>query len=1174
MRKITTLVFAVAAMALGFGSSTPANASCNLSGCGPLRYVEIGIPRVQHDPHVYLIFWGSNWNKAPGSGARTDVINVFESLSGSAYQGILTQYFDSTARVSSQVDVTAYTDTGIATPSNVDGADIHNEITKAISDNGWTDTTEANYIVMTAAGATFAEGLTENECADHGHYDTDTVSTESFVPYGFETVFENCGGKGDAAEWLTHNATHEYAESVLHPLSSTWSATSAASGEDEIADICGGGKLPSGLAVNALYDDHLNECAVADLTPPHVLALTDKSEATEHEATLNATVNPEGLETTYQLEYGPTESYGTSVPASAASVGSGIKNVKVAQTVSGLSGETVYHFRVKATNSTGTTYGGDHVFKTSAWTEEVPDDDSGAKLNDVSCSSLTFCWAVGGTKLEGKPYKPYGERWNGNSWSYHEFHREVHNEDRLLGVSCVAGEWCMVVGAYGLSPRAFSQYTDKGSPYGWSEPTLARPSDSTGDWELNDVSCLSSSYCVAVGWYTASLSPFPKKALIEKWNGKEWTAQSALSPGNPTILQGVSCTSTSACTAVGSYVEAGGATKTLAERWNGTAWSTQTTFNPAGASSSALEDVSCTSSSFCMAAGKANDEAQEGLAERWTGSAWVSAPSLGGPITSVSCPSQTSCVAVGEKSTHYAQGEYWNGTAWSRKEPGIIESGSNVQNPETASGVSCIGSLACTAVGHDTGFWNSHLWRISPTPPTATSEAASAISSTGATLNGSVNPNGFATQYQFEYGTSTSYGSVVPAAAEDVGAGTSAVAVKQTIGGLEAGPLYHFRVVATNGEKKTFGADRTFETPLPTVLCKENTKPCPTASTYPSGTTIEATLKSATKFRLEGTVNENCTGSTLSGKTTSGSGSGVSIEVTKITMSGCEPCASGEVQNLPIPGNVEAGGSGNGTGSLRSSGNKLKFKLTSCSFGGSCTYSTSELGLSIEGGNPATLSTNKSPLTREEGSEFFCGSSAKLNASYEITTPKPLYVIGSSNTVLCKSNLSACSGTNAYAGGTEVVGKLSGLLKYNLGIFGNNSCTGSTMTLTSSAEGGSPSLPMQLKAVSLSGCEPCKKMEVVSPPYNVSLEATGEGKGTLTMPMTIRWTECSLGVSCTFSSTQIKLEVEGGSPALIKIKEQVLSIFAGPESQCGHTTTLNGTYEVTSPKPLWVAKRY
>ena len=53
--------------------------------------------------------------------------------------------------------------------------------------------------------------------------------------------------------------------------------------------------------------------------------------------------------------------------------------------------------------------------------------------------------------------------------------------------------------------------------------------------------------------------------------------------------------------------------------------------------------------------------------------------------------------------------------------------------------------------------------------PDATSAAPTNITSTSATINGSVNPDGLAATYQFQYGTSLSYGSVAPAAPGIVG---------------------------------------------------------------------------------------------------------------------------------------------------------------------------------------------------------------------------------------------------------------------------------------------------------------------------------------------------------------------------------------------------------------------
>jgi hypothetical protein len=80
-------------------------------------------------------------------------------------------------------------------------------------------------------------------------------------------------------------------------------------------------------------------------------------------ATLNGRVNPEGSDTSYEFEYGPTASYGSKTPATDAGSGSALDSVSAA--VSGLSTETTYHFRVLATNAAGTSFGRDQTFTTS-----------------------------------------------------------------------------------------------------------------------------------------------------------------------------------------------------------------------------------------------------------------------------------------------------------------------------------------------------------------------------------------------------------------------------------------------------------------------------------------------------------------------------------------------------------------------------------------------------------------------------------------------------------------------------------------------------------------------------------------------------------------------------------------------------------------------------------------
>jgi len=86
---------------------------------------------------------------------------------------------------------------------------------------------------------------------------------------------------------------------------------------------------------------------------------------------LEGTVNPNGHETTYSFQYGPTVAYGSATPPTA--VGAGIVAVRVGQPVNNLL--LGYHYRITATSSVGTTLGKDHTFTLSSSTRsriEVP----------------------------------------------------------------------------------------------------------------------------------------------------------------------------------------------------------------------------------------------------------------------------------------------------------------------------------------------------------------------------------------------------------------------------------------------------------------------------------------------------------------------------------------------------------------------------------------------------------------------------------------------------------------------------------------------------------------------------------------------------------------------------------------------------------------------------------
>src|SRR5438128_10403848 len=69
--------------------------------------------------------------------------------------------------------------------------------------------------------------------------------------------------------------------------------------------------------------------------------------------------------------------------------------------------------------------------------------------------------------------------------------------------------------------------------------------------------------------------------------------------------------------------------------------------------------------------------------------------------------------------------------------------------------------------------------------PTASTGPVTTVGPTTATVSGSVNPNGTATTWYVEYGTSTSYGSKT--AAESIGSGTSTAAISAPLTGLTSG---------------------------------------------------------------------------------------------------------------------------------------------------------------------------------------------------------------------------------------------------------------------------------------------------------------------------------------------------------------------------------------------------
>jgi hypothetical protein len=580
-------------------------------------------------------------------------------------------------------------------------------------------------------------------------------------------------------------------------------------------------------------------------------------------AALNGYVNPGGLVTTYHFEYGTTTSYGTNVPVPNANAGLGTSWTRVSQSITGLHTlQGTYHYRLVATNSSGTIYGADHTFTTIPWVVQTtpnPTEWGEGRLEGVSCSSSTACTAVSSYESESESTRwALVDRWNGGEWQLQSTPKPTGaTYVWLYGVSCVSSTACTAVGFDGNSSGTFFTLAEAWNGTEWSihtTPSKSGSSTSGGESELVGVSCSSASLCTAVGYYCepegtecsyrsngGSATP-----LAERWNGTEWSVQTIHSPtgAKASNLHSVSCVSTTECITVGSYTNSSGVVVPLAERWNGTEWSVHAIPSPTGAESSALSSVACTSSTECVSVGSYTNSSGVvvPLAERWNGTEWTiqttpTPPGGHGELSGVSCASSAECIAVGGRLS-----ERWNGTEWSIEPIAIPEEPPGFED-FSLSGLSCSSSRSCIAVGTHIGWAKGGLGHFSTlaesragVKPYVETGQATSTGESGATLNGVVNPEGVETKYYFEYGPTTSYGSRT--AEVNVGSGTSNLEESKTVTGLAVSTTYHYRIVATNSDGTTDGIDQVFST-----------------TGKPTVETQAATLVGETYAQLNGVVN-------------------------------------------------------------------------------------------------------------------------------------------------------------------------------------------------------------------------------------------------------------------------------------------------------------------------------
>jgi hypothetical protein len=307
---------------------------------------------------------------------------------------------------------------------------------------------------------------------------------------------------------------------------------------------------------------------------------------------------------------------------------------------------------------------------------------------------------------------------------------------------------------------------------------------------LNDVSCPTTTFCVAVGFYRDFTIPptKPQGTLIETYSAGKWTTKASPGQGGVSRLNGVSCPTTTRCYAVGRLHTS---TAPLIVTSSGGAWSSIPP--PVGSDPGELLDIDCTDETHCVAVGTRGPVATGALVLVLDGGTWsvASVPFVGDEsyLYGVSCANAASCVAVGFRANTGGNPRslalHLSGGTWTKVTVPNRTTGDN-----RLYDVSCTAPSRCTAVG--TYFstagttrtlkatWASGAWTLAPGSNPGNSFAVDCVVASICTTAGQLDRYGVAMQQAGTTGTATKFATPSSLAGIDCISKNVCVAVGET----------------------------------------------------------------------------------------------------------------------------------------------------------------------------------------------------------------------------------------------------------------------------------------------------------------------------------------------------------------------------------------------------------
>jgi photosystem II stability/assembly factor-like uncharacterized protein len=290
----------------------------------------------------------------------------------------------------------------------------------------------------------------------------------------------------------------------------------------------------------------------------------------------------------------------------------------------------------------------------------------------VSCPSTSFCMAVGASAGAGG--LAADSTTEGSTWSDNPL---PANTPELTNVSCATSSNCVAIGSGAI-------VTTSNGGASW---TLSTPP--TANTTLLGISCASASTCVASGVSPNSNGPYNGEMLYSANGGMTWNSDNL--PAATMAVGGVTCPTATECIAVGASI--------LVSSDGGQTWTTSSVAGGTGA----LTSVSCATALQCVAIGPnpagVSDPTQPGLAIVTSngGQSWQeeTLPANTATLQSVTCASATSCMALGPSPRSGGGAPFITsadlGGSWSTAElPQSFTSGF---------GISCPSAGSCVMVG-------------------------------------------------------------------------------------------------------------------------------------------------------------------------------------------------------------------------------------------------------------------------------------------------------------------------------------------------------------------------------------------------------------------------------------------------------------------------------------------